>query len=111
MCRSPMAVEFRTRCFCECSLARFSSAQCIAIYRVTASPPADDFFWVAILQFLAQYPEISLDLSFNEALTDIVAERFDAGIRQADNMGMASDIPMRDSPASSFPLWKPNYPS
>jgi len=31
--------------------------------------------------FLAQYPEISLDLSFNDALTDIVAERFDAGIR------------------------------
>ena len=35
----------------------------------------------AIPRFLAQYPEISLDLSFNEALTDIVAERFDAGIR------------------------------
>jgi hypothetical protein len=31
--------------------------------------------------FLAHYPEISLDLSFTDALTDIVAERFDAGIR------------------------------
>ena len=47
--------------------------------RVTAPPPAGDFFLdSAIPRFLAQYPEISLDLSFNEALTDIVAERFDA---------------------------------
>jgi DNA-binding transcriptional LysR family regulator len=50
--------------------------------RVTAPPPAGDFFLgSAIMRFLAQYPEISLDLSFNDALTDIVAERFDAGIR------------------------------
>jgi DNA-binding transcriptional LysR family regulator len=50
--------------------------------RVTAPAPAGDFFLdSAIPRFLAQYPEISLDLSFNEALTDIVAERFDAGIR------------------------------
>src|SRR5258705_1222333 len=50
--------------------------------RVTAPLPAGAFFLdSAIPRFLAQYPEISLDLSFNEALTDIVAERFDAGIR------------------------------
>src|SRR5258708_21573551 len=52
------------------------------ILRLTAPPPAADFFLgSAIPRFLAQYPEISLDLSFNDALTDIVAERFDAGIR------------------------------
>jgi DNA-binding transcriptional LysR family regulator len=52
------------------------------ILRVTAPPPAGDFFLdSAIPRFLAKYPEISLDLSFNEALTDIVAERFDAGVR------------------------------
>src|SRR6516164_4508882 len=52
------------------------------LLRLTAPPPAADFFLdSAIPRFLAQYPEISLDLSFNEALTDIVAERFDAGIR------------------------------
>ena len=50
--------------------------------RVTAPPPAGDFFLAsAIPRFLAHYPEISLDLSFTDALTDIVAERFDAGIR------------------------------
>jgi len=50
--------------------------------RVTAPPPAGDFFLAsAIPRFLAHYPEISLDLSFTDALTDIVTERFDAGIR------------------------------
>src|SRR5712664_2328058 len=51
------------------------------LLRLTAPPPADFFLGAAIPRFLAQYPEISLDLSFNDALTDIVAERFDAGIR------------------------------
>jgi len=50
--------------------------------RVTAPPPAGDFFLAsAIPRFLAHYPEIFLDLSFTDTLTDIVAERFDAGIR------------------------------
>jgi DNA-binding transcriptional LysR family regulator len=51
------------------------------LLRLTAPPPADFFLGSAMPRFLAQYPEISLDLPFNEALTDIVAERFDAGIR------------------------------
>src|ERR1700680_4497243 len=51
------------------------------LLRLTAPPPADVFLGSAIPRFLAQYPEISLDLSFSEALSDIVAERFDAGIR------------------------------
>src|SRR5712675_1751098 len=55
--------------------------------RVTAPPPAGDLFLdAAIPRFLAQYPEISLDLSFNEALTDIVAERFDAGMRSGEGI-------------------------
>jgi DNA-binding transcriptional LysR family regulator len=50
--------------------------------RLTAPPPAADFFLAsAVPRFLAQYPEISLDLSFDDSLTDIVAQRFDAGIR------------------------------
>jgi DNA-binding transcriptional LysR family regulator len=36
------------------------------LLRLTAPPPADDFFLgSAIPRFLAQYSEISLDLSFN----------------------------------------------
>jgi DNA-binding transcriptional LysR family regulator len=38
--------------------------------RLTAPPPAADFFLgAAIPRFLAQYPEISLDLSFNSTST------------------------------------------
>ena len=45
--------------------------------RVTAPPPAGDFFLAsAIPRFLAHYPEISLDLSFTDALTDIVAATY-----------------------------------
>jgi DNA-binding transcriptional LysR family regulator len=42
--------------------------------RLTAPQPAADFFLAsAIPRFLAQYPEISLDLSVSDALTNIVA--------------------------------------
>ena len=50
------------------------------------------FFWPRPYpRFLAQYPEILFDLSFNEALTDIVAERFDAGIRIGERIERDSD--------------------
>lgn len=35
---------------------------------------------------MAQYPEISLELSVSDTLTDIVAERFDAGIRLGERI-------------------------
>src|SRR6478609_2364875 len=56
--------------------------------RLLARPrPAADFFLAsAIPRFLAQYPEISLDLSVSDTLTDIVAERFDAGIRLGERI-------------------------
>src|SRR6185503_12660182 len=55
--------------------------------RLTApQPAADSFLASAIPRFLAQYPEISLDLSVSDSLTDIVAERFDAGIRLGERI-------------------------
>jgi DNA-binding transcriptional LysR family regulator len=39
-----------------------------------------------VADFLAAYPEISLELCSDSALTDIVASRFDAGIRPADRL-------------------------
>jgi LysR family transcriptional regulator, regulator of peptidoglycan recycling len=45
------------------------------------------FFWPRPFpRFLAQYPEISLDFSVSDTLTDIVAERFDAGIRLGERI-------------------------
>jgi DNA-binding transcriptional LysR family regulator len=50
--------------------------------RVTIAAPAAALIMAPVVaRFLAQYPEIRLELSVDDALTDIVAGRFDAGIR------------------------------
>jgi DNA-binding transcriptional LysR family regulator len=55
------------------------------ILRLTVAPPAVDFVLVALVpRFLALYPDITLDISADAALTDIVASRFDAGIRPGE---------------------------
>ena len=57
------------------------------LLRLTVAPPAADFVLApAIPRFLALYPEISLDISVDGALTDIVAGRFDAGIRPGERV-------------------------
>jgi DNA-binding transcriptional LysR family regulator len=50
--------------------------------RLTVAPPAADFVLApAIPRFLALYPDISLEICVDAGTTDIVANRFDAGIR------------------------------
>ena len=50
--------------------------------RITVPPPVATFVLAPLLpRFLAQYPEIILDVSVDPALTDIVAGRYDAGVR------------------------------
>jgi DNA-binding transcriptional LysR family regulator len=50
--------------------------------RITVPPPVATFVLAPLLpRFLAQYPEIILDVSVRSRLTDIVAGRYDAGIR------------------------------
>jgi DNA-binding transcriptional LysR family regulator len=50
--------------------------------RITAVRHAFEMVLRPILpSFLASYPEISVEVSINDGFTDIVAERFDAGIR------------------------------
>lgn len=50
--------------------------------RLTVAPPAADLVLApALPEFLATYPEINLDVSVDDVLQDIVAARFDAGIR------------------------------
>src|SRR6185436_10260819 len=88
--------------------------------RLTAPPPAADFFLAsAIPRFLAQYPEISLDLSVSDTLTDIVAERFDAGIRLGERIErdmiavrVTDELPIvvADSPAYFAQRGKPESP-
>ena len=55
--------------------------------RLTVAPPAADFALGPVIQrFLSFYPEINLDICIDSALTDIVAGRFDAGIRLDDRL-------------------------
>jgi DNA-binding transcriptional LysR family regulator len=50
--------------------------------RLSVLPPAAEFLLTPLLPgFLKQYPDIRVEILSEPALTDIVAERFDAGIR------------------------------
>jgi DNA-binding transcriptional LysR family regulator len=53
--------------------------------RLTAPPPVAKFTLAPILaRFLSKYPEITLEISVDAGLTDIVAGRFDAGFRRGN---------------------------
>jgi DNA-binding transcriptional LysR family regulator len=50
--------------------------------RLTVPPPVASFVLAPMLaRFHAQYPEIVLEISVDSAMTDIVAGRYDAGVR------------------------------
>jgi DNA-binding transcriptional LysR family regulator len=55
--------------------------------RITATEYAvDTFLWSRLADFLRRYPEIKLELFFDNALTDIVANQFDAGVRAGEQV-------------------------
>ena len=50
--------------------------------RITAGEHAVDYIlWPVLQNFLSQWPDINVELTVDNALTDIVGEQFDAGIR------------------------------
>jgi len=56
--------------------------------RITASDFAwNTFVWPRLSPALLHYPDVRLEVSNDPALTDIVADRFDAGIRPGDRIG------------------------
>jgi DNA-binding transcriptional LysR family regulator len=57
------------------------------LLRLTVAPPAARSLLAPLLaRFLAQHPEIQIEVSVDAALVDIVAERFDAGIRGGERV-------------------------
>lgn len=55
--------------------------------RVTTSDhAARTILWPAVEKLLPLYPDITVEISAESALTDIVADRFDAGIRLGENV-------------------------
>jgi DNA-binding transcriptional LysR family regulator len=57
------------------------------LVRLTVAPPAAQSVLAPLLsKFLAQYPDIKLEISVDGANVDIVAQQFDAGIRSSDRV-------------------------
>ena len=57
------------------------------VVRLTVAPPVAYLGLVSnISRFLVAYPQISVEISADSSLTDIVAGRFDAGIRHAERL-------------------------
>jgi DNA-binding transcriptional LysR family regulator len=55
--------------------------------RITTSQhAAETILWPAASKLLRRYPEVKLEVSVDSALTDIVASRFDAGIRLGEQV-------------------------
>lgn len=54
--------------------------------RLTVAPPAARVLAPLFARFLARHPEIELEISVDGALVDIVAARFDAGIRPGERV-------------------------
>ena len=55
--------------------------------RLTVAPPAARWLLAPLVaRFLSEHPEIQLEVSVDAALVDIVAERFDAGIRAGERV-------------------------
>lgn len=61
----------------------------------------ENFLWPKLEPFLTRYPEISIELVTDYARSDIVGERFDAGVRRGNlvakdmvSMRIGPDIPM-----------------
>jgi DNA-binding transcriptional LysR family regulator len=62
---------------------------------------AKTIIWPALKKLLPDYPDINVELSLNYGLVDIVAERYDAGVRLGEQVAqdmiavrIAPDIPM-----------------
>lgn len=57
------------------------------IIRITAvDHAAETILWPSLANFLAEYPDVQVDLVVDNTLRDIVAERFDAGIRMGERV-------------------------
>lgn len=59
----------------------------VGTIRITASDSiAETLLWPAVKRFSQKYPAIQIEINAENRLTDIVAERFDAGVRMGDQI-------------------------
>lgn len=66
--------------------------------RLTATEhAAETVLWPAVRTLMAEYPEVKVEISIDAGLRDIVAERFDAGVRLSERVA-ADMIAVRIGP-------------
>lgn len=79
------------------SISDLSETPSGTIRLTTSRHAAETILWPVIERLMRDYPEIRIEVSIDSGLTDIVAERFDAGIRLGEQI--AKDmIAVRISP-------------
>lgn len=57
-----------------------------SIRLTTAEHAADTLLWPKLARFLPDYPNIKVEIAIDYGLTDIVAQRYDAGVRLGDQV-------------------------
>ena len=72
------------------SLGEFRTKPAGTIRITTSEHAARTVLWPALSPMLADYPDIHLELSINSGFDDIVAERYDAGVRLGE--ALAKDM-------------------
>ncbi|RVR13187.1 LysR family transcriptional regulator [Sinorhizobium meliloti] len=79
-------------------------------FRITAGQHAiDTILWPKLSAFLLAYPDIKVELVAESALTDIVAERFDAGVRLGDQVEKDMIAVRIGPPARMIVVGAPSY--
>ncbi len=79
------------------ALSEFRDRPAGTIRITTAEHAANCILWPKLRPFIAQYPDIKVEVTIDYGLTDIVAERYDVGVRLGDQV--AKDmIAVRISP-------------
>jgi DNA-binding transcriptional LysR family regulator len=59
----------------------------VGTVRITAPEhAAEAVLWPALLRLLPEYPDIKVEIAIDNAMTDIVAERYDAGVRAGEQV-------------------------
>ena len=75
----------------EAELARLGElkGKPAGMVRITATDfTAENILWPRLVPLLHEYPDINIEISIDYALTDIVAERYDAGVRSGDQVAV-----------------------
>ncbi len=71
----------------ELTLLRGQSERPSGTIRITAGAfPAETILWPRLEPLLRAYPDLHFEISSDAALTDIVADRFDAGVRLGEQI-------------------------